>query len=75
MFNPSREPAAYAEVARLVIAALVAVGWITIDNTAVDTVLTAAGAILSIFLTATVRANVTPVVTVPPVVDGTAPQQ
>ena len=66
MFTLSREPAAYAEAARLVLAALVGVGWVTVDNTAVNAVATAVGGVLSVFLTAVVRANVIPVVAVPP---------
>jgi hypothetical protein len=67
MFNTSREPAAYAEAVRLAIAALVGVGWITIDDATINAIVTAVGALASIALTAAVRANVTPVVTVPPV--------
>ena len=70
MSNPSREPAAYAEAVRLVLAALVGVGWVTVDNNTVNSIVTAVGAILSIVLTAVVRANVTPV---PDVDDVTPP--
>jgi hypothetical protein len=62
--NPAREPAAYAEALRLVIAALVGLGWITISDTTVNAVVTAVGALMSIVLSAVVRANVTP--TTPP---------
>lgn len=59
--NPAREPAAYAEAVRLVIAALVGLGWVTISDAVVNAVVTAVGALMSIVLTAVVRANVTPV--------------
>lgn len=61
MFNPSREPAVYAEAARLVMAALVALGWITLNNTTMEAIVTAVGATLSVVLTAAVRSHVTPV--------------
>lgn len=66
MSNPSREPAAYAEAVRLVIAALVGVGWITVDSATVNSIVTAVGALLSIVLSVVVRANVTPVTFTPP---------
>jgi hypothetical protein len=74
MFNTSREPAAYAEAVRLAIAALVGVGWITIDDATINAIVTAVGALASIALTAAVRANVTPVVTVPPA-NNTLPEE
>ncbi len=64
MSNLSREPAAYAEAARLAIAALVGLGWITLADTTVNSIVTAVGALASIVLTVAVRAHVTPV---PPV--------
>lgn len=71
--NPSREPAAYAEAVRLVIAALVGVGWITLDDALVNAVVTAVGALMSIVLTVVVRANVTPAAPPPaPPVNGGA---
>ena len=63
---PSREPAAYAEVVRLVLVALVALGWITVDNDTTNAIVTAVGAILSVVLTVAVRAHVTPVQSAPP---------
>ncbi len=60
MASPSREPAAYAEVVRLIIAALVGLGWITLDEPTVNAIVTVAGAVVSIVLTIIVRANVTP---------------
>ena len=61
MSNLSREPAAYAEVARLVIAALVGLGWITLSSNTINAIVTVVGALASILLTVSVRANVTPV--------------
>lgn len=66
MFTASREPAAYAEVVRLVIAALVAIGWIGLDDNATNAIVTAVGAVLSVVLTVVVRQHVTPVQPVPP---------
>lgn len=63
---PSREPAAYAEAVRLVIAALVALGWITLDDNTTNAIVTAVGAVLSIVLTVAVRQTVTPVQPAPP---------
>jgi hypothetical protein len=63
---PSREPAAYAELARLVIAGLVALGWVAVDNDAANTIATAVGALLSIVFTVAVRQVVTPVQPAPP---------
>lgn len=70
MSNPSREPAAYAEAVRLAIAALVALGWITVNDSTVNAIVTAVGALMSIVLTVVVRANVTPVASPPPSVGG-----
>lgn len=61
MARLSREPAAYAEAVRLVIAALVGLGWIALDDDTVNAIVTVVGGLLSIALTAIVRANVTPV--------------
>ena len=58
---PSREPAIYAEAVRLLLVALVALGWITIDDNTANAIVTAVGAILSIALTIAVRQHVTPV--------------
>lgn len=63
--NPTREPAAYAELARLVIAALVALGWITVNNDTANTIATTVGTLLSIVLTIAVRQHVTPDTTRP----------
>lgn len=65
MFNTSREPAAYAEAARLAVAALVGLGWVSLDNNTVNAIVTAVGALASIVLTIAVRQHVTPV-SVPP---------
>lgn len=64
--TPSAEPAAWAEVVRLVIGALVALGWVTVSDTATNSIVTAVGAVLSIVLTVVVRQHVTPVQTTPP---------
>lgn len=63
--NPTREPAAYAELARLVIAVVVALGWITVDNGAANVIASAIGTIVSVVLTIAVRQAVTPVTTRP----------
>lgn len=55
------EPAAVAEAARLVLVALVGIGWLTIDETAVNAVATAVAAVASVGLTLFVRKNVAPV--------------
>jgi hypothetical protein len=55
----------YAEVARLVIAALVALGWVTVDDNTANTIVTLVGGILSVVLTVVVRSHVTPVRTGP----------
>lgn len=60
MFKPAHEPAAYAEAARLIIAALVGLGWITLDDNTFNSIVTLVGAAASIVLTVTVRRNVTP---------------
>jgi hypothetical protein len=57
----TREPAAIAEVVRLVIVALVALGWLTLDDAAANIIASAIGAVLSVILTVTVRAHVIPV--------------
>jgi hypothetical protein len=59
--TPDREPAAYAEIARLVIAILVGLGWITVDSDTGNVIATAIGGVLSIILTVAVRQHVTPV--------------
>lgn len=73
---PAREPAAYAEAVRLVIAALVGLGWVTVDDNIVNAVVTAVGAIMSAVLTMAVRANVTPVRPPrPPFIDHNLPEE
>lgn len=59
--TPQREPAAYAELVRLVLAAIIAVGWITLDDTTTNAVATAVGAVISFVLSFVVRSHVTPV--------------
>lgn len=58
--NANTEPAATAEVLRLVLLALVALGVVTIDHTALDAIIAAVGALASIALTAWTRSRVTP---------------
>ncbi|MGL5908848.1 MAG: hypothetical protein ACRCZP_02530 [Phycicoccus sp.] len=55
-----REPVAIAETVRLVLVALVAVGWVTLDDTAVMSVATAVGALVSVAASLWARARVTP---------------
>ncbi|WP_190821945.1 hypothetical protein [Saccharopolyspora pogona] len=55
------EPAAVAEAVRLVLVALVGIGWLTIDDVAINSVVSAVAAVASIVLTVLVRKNVTPV--------------
>lgn len=55
------EPAAVAEALRLVLVALVAVGWVTIDSDAVNAIVSAVAGLASIALTIFVRSRVTPV--------------
>lgn len=64
--TPNREPAAYAELARLVVGVIVALGWITVDNVTANALASAIGTIVSIALTVAVRQHVTPVTTRPP---------
>ncbi len=57
----STEPAAFAEFVRAVLAALVGVGWVTIDDTTINTVVSVVGLLASFVLTHFVRKNVMPV--------------
>jgi hypothetical protein len=59
--TPDREPAAYAEIARLVVAVLVGLGWVTVDSATANLIATVIGGVLSIALTLAVRQHVTPV--------------
>lgn len=54
------EPAAVAEAVRMVLVALVGVGWLTLDDVAVNSVVSAVAAVLSVVLTVVVRKNVVP---------------
>lgn len=56
------EPAAVAETIRLVLVALVGIGWVVLDDIAINSVTSAVAAVLSVVLTVVVRKNVTPVV-------------
>jgi hypothetical protein len=55
------EPAALAEALRLVLVALVALGWITLDEEAIAAVVSAVAGALSIGLTIWTRRKVTPI--------------
>ena len=55
------EPAAIAEAVRLVLVALVGLGWLTLDEPVVNAVATAVAAVASVVLTVFVRKNVTPI--------------
>ncbi|GAA1940476.1 hypothetical protein [Amycolatopsis minnesotensis] len=57
----STEPAAFAEFVRAVLAALVGAGWLTIDDTTINTVVSVVGLLTSFVLTHFVRKNVMPV--------------
>lgn len=54
------EPAAFAEVARVIITALITGGWLTIDSTTVDWIVTGVGMLVSIAFTVWTRNRVTP---------------
>lgn len=54
------EPAALAEAVRVVLAALVALGWITLDDPTLTAVTTAVAAVASVLLTVLVRRKVVP---------------
>lgn len=55
------EPVAIAAAAQAVLAAAVAIGWITWDDTTVSTVATAAGVIATVVIALVARSKVTPV--------------
>lgn len=55
------EPAALAEAVRMVLGALVMVGWVAMDDAAINAVVTAVAAVASVVLTVVVRKKVTPV--------------
>ena len=54
------EPAAVAEGARIVLGALIALGWVSIDSATTNGIITAVGAVASVLLTAWTRNRVTP---------------
>lgn len=54
------EPARLAEVARTLLTAAVGVGWLTLDNTAINSVATTAALVVSWLLTRLVRNKVVP---------------
>lgn len=58
----STEPAAVAELVRLVLVALVAAGWFTLPDAAVASIVSAVGVAASIALTWWTRRRVVPVV-------------
>lgn len=55
------EPVAVAEAVRTVLLALVAVGWLTMDDATMSAVATAVAGVASVLLTVLVRRKVTPV--------------
>lgn len=55
------EPVALTEAIRLILVALVGLGWITLDDTALSAILSAVGVLLSWGLAAYARSRVTPV--------------
>lgn len=58
--SPKSEPVAVAEAVRAVVLAGVAIGWVTLDDTAVEAVVTVAGALISLGLTLWARSRVSP---------------
>ncbi|MBB5159910.1 hypothetical protein [Saccharopolyspora phatthalungensis] len=54
------EPAAVAEGARMVLGTFVALGWITIDSTTINAIITGVSAVASVALTIWTRRRVTP---------------
>lgn len=58
--DASTEPVALAELVRLLLVALVGLGWLTIDDPAINTVASAVGLLLSWVLTAIARSKVKP---------------
>jgi hypothetical protein len=54
------EPVAIAAAVQAVLAAAVAVGWVTLDNAAIATIGTAVAAVASIVVTIITRSKVTP---------------
>lgn len=54
------EPAAFAEAARIILAALVTGGWLVIDSTTVSWLVTGIGLLASVAFTAWTRNRVTP---------------
>lgn len=56
------EPAALAEAARILLAALVTAGWLAIDSATVNWIVTAVGLLASVAATAWTRNRVTPLV-------------
>lgn len=55
------EPVALIDAAKLVVSALVAAGWIVLDDATIATVGSAAGLLLFLILTVVTRAQVTPI--------------
>lgn len=55
------EPVAIAAAAQAVLAALVTLGWLTLDNTTIQTIATAFGMIAAAVITLIARSRVTPV--------------
>lgn len=55
------EPAAFAEAARIILAALVTGGWLAIDSSVINWLVTGIGLLASVAFTAWTRNRVTPV--------------
>lgn len=58
---PPTEPVAMAEVLRAIIVMLVSLGWIALDNDAINVIASALGVALSWILTLLARNRVTPI--------------
>lgn len=54
------EPVAVANTINVLVTALVGAGWVTIDNTTINAILTAIGAIIAVVTTIKARSKVTP---------------
>lgn len=55
------EPVAIASAAQAVLAALVTLGWVTLDDTTISTIATAVGVVGAAIITIVARSKVTPV--------------
>lgn len=64
------EPVSVTEALRLVLVALVSVGWLTISDTTINVLVSAVAAVLSVVLSVVARGRVTPVLPPSPPLDG-----